>query len=242
MKRRAPDIIRSANDRRIKPALIPRDQFVVVNGLRAFAALIIRFLLRVYHRFEIVGQEQLRTNRSLVIVANHSSHLDTLCLLSALRLRSLHHAFPAAAADYFYQNPLRLFAAAVFNALPFGRKLHARRSLSLCADVISQSGNILILFPEGTRSTTGRIQEFKHGVGALVAGRDVTVVPCCVKGTFEAWPKGQRLPRPKKVLLIVGAPRTYAGFRPDKSNISAIAAELRLAVEQLGGNNGSNGA
>jgi 1-acyl-sn-glycerol-3-phosphate acyltransferase len=170
----------------------------------------------------------------LVIVANHTSHLDTLCLLSALPLRSLHRAFPAAATDYFYRNPLRLFIAAVFNALPFGRKLHARRSLSLCAEVISDPGNILILFPEGTRSTTGEIQEFKPGVGALVAGRDVVVVPCCVKGAFEAWPKGQRLPRPRKVRLIVGAPRNYAGFRPDKANISTIAAELRVAVEQLG--------
>ena len=56
---------------------------MLVYGLRALIALIIRGWLRVYHRFEIIGHENLRTNRSLVIVANHSSHLDTLCSCGA---------------------------------------------------------------------------------------------------------------------------------------------------------------
>ena len=211
-----------------------RQPAIFVNAFRVVVALIIRGLLRLYHRFEIVGQDQLRTNRSLVMVANHSSHLDTLCLLSALPLHSLRRAFPAAATDYFCKNPLRLFAAVVFNTLPFGRKVHTRRSLSMCADVIAESGNILILFPEGTRSTTGRMQEFKPGVGALVAGRDVAVVPCYVQGAFEAWPKGKCLPRPKKVRLLVGTPRSYACSRRDRAGIALIAAELRSAVEALG--------
>ena len=241
MKRRPLNLISPALDRQAASALrTSRRQSILVNSLRAAVALIIRGLLRLYHRFEIVGQDQLRTNRSVVIIANHSSHLDTVCLLSALPLRSLHRAFPTAAADYFYHNPLRSVVAAVFNALPFARKVHARRSLSMCAELITDPGNILILFPEGTRSTTGRIQQFKPGVGALVAGRDVAVVPCYLEGAFEAWPKGQHLPRPKKVRLIVGTPRNYAASRPDKGNISSIAAELHLAVESLGARNARN--
>jgi len=61
---------------------------MLVYGLRSIVALIIRGLLRIYNRFEIIGHENLRTNRSLVIVANHCSHLDTLCLLAALPLRN----------------------------------------------------------------------------------------------------------------------------------------------------------
>ena len=241
MKRRLPNSVSRAPDRQTESALRRSGrQSILVNGLRAAVALIIRGLLRLYHRFEIVGQDQLRTNRSVVIIANHSSHLDTVCLLSALPLRSLHRAFPAAAADYFYHNPLRLFVAAAFNALPFARKVHARRSLSMCAEVITGPGNILILFHEGTRSTTGRIQQFKAGVAALVAGRDVAVVPCYLEGAFEAWPKGQHLPRPKKVRLIVGAPRNYAASRRHKADISSIAAELHSAVESLRARNARN--
>src|SRR3954466_10316298 len=78
----------------------PREPDMLIYAVRSAVALIIRAWLRVYFRFEIVGHEYLRTNRSLVMVANHSSHVDTLCLLAALPLRKLHCAFPASAADY----------------------------------------------------------------------------------------------------------------------------------------------
>jgi len=214
---------------------------MLVSGVRSLAALIIRAWLRSYHRFEIVGQENLRTNRSVVIVANHCSHLDTACLLAALPLRKLHRAFPAAATDYFFQSIPRLWVAAVVvNALPFARQMHARQSLSVCGQLLADSGTILVIFPEGTRSTTGEIQEFKCGIGALLAGRDVAVVPCFIDGSFRAWPKGRRLPRPGKVRLIVGQPRNYRTRSADKIEIAAIAAELRDAVTELSQGHGSH--
>src|SRR5437879_11841368 len=100
----------------------PREPDMLVYGLRSIVALIIRGLLRIYNRFEIIGHENLRTNRSLVIVANHSSHLDTLCVLAALPLRKLHRTFPAAAADYFFESAPRTFVTgAVSHALPLAR-------------------------------------------------------------------------------------------------------------------------
>jgi 1-acyl-sn-glycerol-3-phosphate acyltransferase len=210
----------------------------LVNGLRAVAALVIRAWLRCYHRFEVIAPERLRTNRSLVIVANHSSHLDTLCLLAALPLRKLHRAFPAAAADYFFRAGPRTWIAAVVNAFPFSRKFHVRRSLSICRQLTGEPGNILIMFPEGTRSPTGRMQQFKLGVPALVAGRDVAVVPCYLQGAFDAWPKGRRLPRPGKIRLIIGNPRTYSTRTTDKRDLCMIAADLERAVRQLGTRNG----
>src|SRR6202040_4048786 len=116
----------------------PREPDMLVYGVRSLAALIIRAWLRVYHRFEVIGHENLRTNRSLVIVSNHCSHLDTLCLLAALPLRKLHRAFPAAASDYFFQSVPRLWiAAVVVNALPFARQMNARQSLSVCRQLLA---------------------------------------------------------------------------------------------------------
>ena len=219
----------------------PREPDMVVYGLRSLGALIIRGLLHIYNHFEIIGHENLRTNRSLVIVANHCSHLDALCLLAALPLRKLHRAFPAAASDYFFRSVPRLWAAAVIaNALPFARQARVRKSMSLCREVLANPGTILIIFPEGTRSTTGEVGEFKSGIGALVAGRDVAVAPCFVYGSFQAWPKGKRFPRPRKVRLIVGTPRNYCDRGTDKIHICAIAAELRDAVNELRPANGSH--
>jgi len=219
----------------------PREPDMIVHGLRSFSALIIRGLLRIYNHFEIVGHENLRTNRSLVMVANHCSHLDTLCLLAALPLAKLHRAFPAAASDYFFQSVPRLWAAEILvNALPFARQARVRQSLSLCRELLANPGTILIIFPEGTRSTTGEVGEFKSGIGALVAGRDVAVAPCFIDGSFRAWPKGKRFPRPRKVRLFVGTPRNYCDRGTDKNDIGAIAAELRDAVNELRPTNGSH--
>jgi 1-acyl-sn-glycerol-3-phosphate acyltransferase len=151
-----------------------------------------------------------------------------------LPLRRLHRAFPAAAADYFFKSvPRTWIATVIVNALPFARQAHVRQSLAICGELLANAGNVLIIFPEGTRSKTGEIQEFKAGVGALVAGRDVAVLPCYLDGAFRAWPKGKRIPRPRKVRLIIGAPRNYAAMPSDKSSSATIAAELRAAVQQL---------
>ena len=122
----------------------------------------------------------------------------------------------------------------------FGRRLRVRQSLSLCEQLLAGPGTILIIFPEGTRSTTGELGEFKPGIGTLVAGRDVAVVPCFIEGSFRAWPKGRRLPRPQKLRLIVDAPRNYRTRGRDKIDICAITTELREMVNELRQRNGSN--
>lgn len=212
----------------------PREPDITVYGFRSLAALTIRGWLRLYHQFKVIGAQQLPREGSFVLVANHSSHLDALCLLSALPLKKLHRAFPAAAADYFFQSVPRIWMAAiVVNALPFSREVHIRQSLALCEQLLANPGNVLIIFPEGTRSQTGEIQKFKSGVGMLLAGHDVPVFPCCLNGAFEAWPKGSFVPRPQKITLRIAPPQNFSHLPPGKESACAIAAELQTAVQQM---------
>lgn len=212
----------------------PREPDMLVYGVRSLAALVIRAWLCAYHRFEIIGREHLPAEGSYVLVANHASHLDAVCLLSALPLKKLHRAFPAAAADYFFESVPRIWlAAVVINALPFARQVHIRQSLSLCEKLLANPGNVLIIFPEGTRSPTGKVGKFKSGIGMLLAGSEVPVLPCYLAGAFDAWPKGRFVPRPATLRLTIGAPRHYAIAPPGKESACAIAAELQQAVEAL---------
>jgi 1-acyl-sn-glycerol-3-phosphate acyltransferase len=150
----------------------PREPDMLVYGLRLAAAGLTRGWLRLYHRLSISGGENLPAEGSFVLVANHASHLDALCLLSTLPLAKIHRAFPVAAQDYFFANvPRMLLAVAVVNALPFDRTGGPRQSLALCKQLLENPGNILLLFPEGTRSPSGDIGEFKAGVGRLARGR-----------------------------------------------------------------------
>ena len=132
-----------------------------------------------------------------MLVANHASHLDALSILAALPMGSLHRVFPAAAKDFFFVSPPRTaVAAVVVNALPFDRETNIRQSLSLCRQLLDNPGNVLLIFPEGTRSMTGELGEFKPGVGLLLAGVDLPVVPCYVAGAFEALAQGEAIPAP----------------------------------------------
>ena len=212
----------------------PREPDMLVYGARLMTALLIRGWQRLYHRLSIHGRENLPAHGSFVLVANHASHLDTLCLLSALPLAKLHRAFPAAAQDYFFVSvPRLMLAAVVVNSLPFDRQTNPLHSLHLCRRLLDNPGNILLIFPEGTRSVTGEIAEFKPGVGLFLAETDIPAIPCYLEGAHKAWPKGAWFPRPRRVRLTIGTPRTYAHLKPGKASALQICRELRDAVVAL---------
>ena len=148
----------------------------------------------------------------------------------------LHRTFPAAAKDYFFESmPRAALASIVVNALPFNRETSIRQSLGLCQRLLDTAGNVLILFPEGTRSPSGELGEFKPGIGLLLAGTDIPVVPCYLHGAYAALPKGKIVPRPRKIELTIGQPRGYAHLKHGKDSALEISADLRAAIETLRG-------
>src|SRR5205814_769765 len=90
----------------------PCEPGMLVTSVRSLAAAVLRFWLRVYHRLTIVGRQNLPADHSFVLIANHASHLDTLCLLSALPIRRLHRALPAESRAPHHRRaaPIRAFA------------------------------------------------------------------------------------------------------------------------------------
>lgn len=215
---------------------------ILEGGVRILCAVAIRIWLRLYHRICIIGLENLPGEGSFVIVSNHGSHLDALCLLAALPLRKLGRAFPAAAADYFFCGATRRAAMRIIlNALPFHRGGEVRESLRRCKGVLGEPGNVLILFPEGTRGKDGRLGAFRPGVGALLAGMDVPVVPCFIEGASGALPKGALFPRPRGIRLIIGRARSYSALARDRVSVRQIGHELRAAVRELNPGIGRNG-
>jgi 1-acyl-sn-glycerol-3-phosphate acyltransferase len=227
----APDLDKTLTERLRN---FPRQPDMLIYGARSAAALAMRGWLRVYHRLKIEGRENLPPDQSFVLVANHASHLDVMCLLAALPMRKLHRVFPAAARDYFFVSvPRTILAAVVVNALPFERRMYSGQSLALCSRLLENPGNVLIIFPEGTRSTTGELGEFKPGIGLVAAGKEYPVIPCYLHGAHEAWPKGSFFPRPRRLQLTIGTPRRFSEFEPGKASARQICSELRKDVLAL---------
>lgn len=208
----------------------PRDPTLPVTGIRFLGMIFLKAFFAVYFRMRILGRGRIPKSGPFVLVANHSSHLDAVALACALPARQWHHAYAAAAQDYFFKGFFRSLVAVFFtNAVPFNRREDPRRSLELCADLLHVSHEALIMFPEGTRSPDGEVHEFRSGVGRLVAGTLVPVFPAYIAGAHRAWPKGSAIPRPRRITIAIGEPRTFTSV----SSPREVAAHLRDAVLEL---------
>ena len=213
----------------------PRQPYMFMYAIRSIVAMLLRGWMRVYHRMHIDGRPNLPATGSYILVCNHTSHLDTLCMLCSVPLRQIHRTFPAAAADYFFSSfPRSAISAILINALPFDRKVKGAESLTVCSELLKNEGNVLIIFPEGTRTTTGEMGRFRSGIGRLVVGTDLAVVPCYLDGGMRAWPKGKAFPRPRKLSLRIGKPKNYSHLDKSSESVIAICADLQDAVAELG--------
>jgi 1-acyl-sn-glycerol-3-phosphate acyltransferase len=210
-------------------------------GLVAWAAqggwrALTRAYLRLYHRLEVQGSEHIPARPPFVLIGNHTSHLDAITLAAALPWRLRAAAFPIAAGDVFFETPAAsLFSAMMLNALPMWRKRCGSHAMQELRDRLLGDPAIYILFPEGTRSRDGTMGPFKPGLGMLVAGAEVPVVPCHLAGAFAACPPGKRVPRPRPLTLRIGAPLSFAAEPNEREGWRSVAARAEQAVRALAG-------
>ncbi len=197
---------------------------------------LLRAVFRIWNRMSVHGWENLPGQPSFVLVANHASHLDALVLGSLLPLRWRDRLFPLAAKDVFFETlPVAGFAAAALNALPVWRRAARGHGLADLRQRLLAEPCIYILFPEGARTRVGKMERFKPGIGMLVAGTSVPVVPCYLHGAFEAMPANSWLLRPKRISVRLGKAVTFEGFTNERAGWTQVAGILEAAVLNLGG-------
>lgn len=195
----------------------------------------VRGVLRLTERVEILGGEHLPPSAPFVMVANHSSHLDVLVLATSLPLRLRNHTLPLAAGDTFFETPaMAAFAAGMMNALPLWRKNCGHHAIDTLRHRLVTEPCGYILFPEGTRSRTGQPSPFRHGIGMLVAGTGVPVIPCHLLGTFAAMPPMAKWPRPGRIILRIGTPCLFQDVPNERTGWQAVARRLEQSVRDLG--------
>jgi 1-acyl-sn-glycerol-3-phosphate acyltransferase len=166
------------------------------RGVReAILSYVLGPMIEWYTRTKVTGREHFSALKNpVVLVANHSSHLDTPMILRALPRRFRRRTAVAAAADYFYRSRLKAaFFALVFNTVPIARTGGGLTSTNHLGRLLDQRWNLL-LYPEGTRSRSGQVGKLRRGAAVLAAQHGLSVVPIFVKGTHEAMPPGQLWP------------------------------------------------
>jgi 1-acyl-sn-glycerol-3-phosphate acyltransferase len=170
-----------------------------------------------------------------IVVANHNSHLDTFVLMTLFPLSLLHRLRPVAAADYFLKNRvLAWFTLNIMNMIPLDRTKVGKRGedpLENCAKALA-GGEILLVYPEGTRGETEALAKFKGGVARLKEQYpDVPVVPVYMQGLSRALPKGEIALVPVVVDVFVGEAVAWTGNRQTftqalQDSVTALAAAV----------------
>jgi len=141
-----------------------------------------------------------------VVVANHASHADTAVLLAALPADA--QPVFAAAADYWFDVPVRRFVAtSLIGVLPVRRTGDDTYAQLLAAvRPALKAGRTVVIYPEGTRSTDGEVGEFRSGALRLARDCSVPIVPVAVLGTAKVLPKGAGFISPAPMQVRVGEP------------------------------------
>jgi 1-acyl-sn-glycerol-3-phosphate acyltransferase len=195
-----------------------------------FLHLVARPLAAFFTGADVVGREHLPKAGPAIIAANHNSHVDTLLLLTIFPARLIGRLRPVAAADYFLRGPLiGWFSRTLVGIVPIVRDGKAGEDVLAPARAALGAGDIVMIFPEGTRGPgTDELGPMKAGVARLAAAYpQAPVTPVWIEGAGRVLPKGAFLPAPMNCTVLVGAPIAWTGDR------DSFMEALRASLEAL---------
>ncbi len=177
----------------------------------------------------VFGRAFIPHNRNSIVVSNHTSHLDMGFVKYALGTYG-EDIVSLAAQDYFFEGNKwrRAYFENFTNLAPFDRKGGLRQALRIAGDHLDQ-GDTILLFPEGTRSPDGAIQEFKPAIGHLALTHGVDLLPVYLGGTFEAMKKGSRIPTKRDIVARIGMPLPVRELRRLTEGMKFSAACRKVA-------------
>ena len=196
-------------------------------------------LLRVFFRPRIEGLENVPEDGAAIVAGNHLSISDHFVMPAILPRRITF----LAKAEYFTGPGLKGRLTAAFmrsvGQIPVDRSGGAasRSAIDAALEVLGR-GELLGIYPEGTRSHDGRLYRGRTGVAVMALKAGVPVVPCAMVGTFELQPPGRAIPRLGRVTIRFGRPldfSRFAGMEGERYAVRSVTDEIMYEILALSG-------
>jgi 1-acyl-sn-glycerol-3-phosphate acyltransferase len=213
---------------------------MVHRGMRPhyhFFHVIARPLLKSLFRFQVFGAKNVPSNGGVLLVSNHVSYVDPVFMGAAVD-RNLHYM---ARSTLFKPGLIERFLLSM-NAFPVHLGVPDRGAIRRALQLLDD-GNVLHIFPEGTRSIDGTLGTAQAGVGFIAYRTKAPVVPVFLDGTEKVFPRGAQMMKPAKVKLSFGRPLDLDHFRKARSSreirakigevVMSSIAELRGELRNL---------
>jgi len=182
-----------------------------------------------FWRVRHFGLENVPASGGALIVANHQSHLDPP-MIGAGSPRAMH--FLARKSLFEFPGFGRLIAS--INAIPIDREGAGLSGLKESLRRLKR-GEILVVFPEGTRSADGEIGRFRPGFTALAVRCGVPIVPAAIEGAYTCWPRARRFPKLGRIHVYYGPPISAQDVErlEERELLAEVESRIRQCRERL---------
>ncbi len=183
------------------------------------------FILKIFFHTRVELREKIPARVPLIVAANHFSYMDPIVLQSMFPRR-----ISFMMTELYYEGRGKwLFK--LLHCICVKKEGSNISALKGGIEVLKKNG-VLGIFPEGGVSEEGRLQEGNPGIGFLAIKSGVPVIPAYISGTYEALPKGAKIPKITRIKIIFGRPMTFKGMN-EKATKEGIVEVTRQIMEQI---------
>jgi len=188
------------------------------DTLFRFGQFVCRVFFRIFFRVKIIGEENIPEKGGVLLCCNHIHLLDPPLLGAFIKRKT---RFMAKAE--LFEKPILKGLFQKLGAFPINRGKSDRKALRTALKLLSE-GEMIGIFPEGTRSKTGQLGDGLSGVGFFALRSDANVVPCAIIGNYKLF---------SKVYMVYGEPLQMTSLREKKASADEATEKIMQGIQQI---------
>lgn len=195
-----------------------------------------RLAFSTFFRWRVLHPERVPRHGAVLLACNHASYIDPPLVGAGLR-RPIHYL----ARESLFRNPISAWILHQVNATPVDRDGGSASGLRTVINLLDR-GEGVVLFPEGTRTRDGKPQSVRSGIGLIALKTNAPVVPVRVFGTYNAFGRRHRIPRPFPIAVKYGLPMAFEAERAEakrcgrnraRALYDAVSIQIMEAIQNL---------